>query len=253
MTEKTFETERILYRDDACIVVNKLPGEALETRSDKKGTNYVFLPDLLCENLGLNKVYVSHRLDVPVSGAVLLATDSKSLAFFNRVFAGGKGEGRPQKLYWAIVEKNRALENLLGVQTSAELCHWLSVDGRHNKSYAHSEPGPNRFESRLRWRFMGMGERYAFIEIDLLTGRHHQIRAQLAALGLAIKGDLKYGARRSEREGGIRLHSHFLSFPQPTDGEQLLRVLAEPPRMDNLWFACSEAAKSSQIEALGQK
>lgn len=237
-----FDTGRILHQDASCVVLNKLPGEALEADTDNEksaSSSFVLLPQVVAQALSIEKLYVVHRLDVPVSGCVLLAKDSETLAYLNTAFA----RGRVRKLYWAVVEKNDSLASLLSSSHSGEMLHWISVDARFNKSHAHREPGHGRYESRLQWRLAGEGDNYAFLEIDLLTGRHHQIRAQLSCEGLHIKGDLKYGARRSEREGGIRLHSRLLSFPHPDNEGATLSILADPPRMDPLWEACKKACE----------
>ena len=241
-----FDAGRVLYEDASCVVINKLPGEALEADSGGEqgegAKTLVSLPQVVATHLGMEKVHVVHRLDVPVSGCVVLAKDSDTLAFLNTSFARGK----VRKLYWAVVESSTAVDDLVASVSqsggaSGELVHSISVDARYNKSHAHRENGPGRYEARLRWRLAGRGDNYAFLEIDLLTGRHHQIRAQLAAEGIHIKGDLKYGARRSEREGGIRLHSRMLSFPNPADEAVSITVLADPPRPDPLWNACMAA------------
>jgi 23S rRNA pseudouridine1911/1915/1917 synthase len=121
---------------------------------------------------------------------------------------------------------------------AGELVHWIYRDKRRNKSIAFDTNGPGRKRAILRYRIAGQGERYLFLEIELVTGRSHQIRAQLAALGLHIKGDLKYGARRSEKSGGIRLHSYSLAFQNPLPGGgggEIIRVTAPPPLRDRLW------------------
>jgi 23S rRNA pseudouridine1911/1915/1917 synthase len=133
-----------------------------------------------------------------------------------------------------------ALKSLL--REGEDLIHWLAFDRRQNKSRAFTEPGPDRKKGILRCRLCGTGLRYLFLEINLITGRHHQIRAQLAALGMPVKGDLKYGARRSEKTGGIRLHARSLSFPNPTGTGDPLRVTAAPPLRDPLWEAFEETA-----------
>jgi 23S rRNA pseudouridine1911/1915/1917 synthase len=231
--------ERILYDDPYCVVINKEAGEAMEGA----GKGMRDLPALLREG-GFPQVRAVHRLDVPVSGCALFAKTSSALALLNRAFA----EGRAVKKYRAIVEdpaSGAADDPSAGGTASfppageGELVHWIESDSRTNKSRAFDRPGPGRKEARLRYKFIGRGERYLFLEIELLTGRHHQIRAQLAFLGLHIKGDLKYGSRRSEKGGGIRLHAASLAFPHPA-GQRMVSVSAIPP-MDALWeaFYCS--------------
>jgi 23S rRNA pseudouridine1911/1915/1917 synthase len=238
-----FPPERILYDDPYCIVVNKEAGEAMEGA----GRGMVDLPALLSRE-GFPHVRAVHRLDVPVSGCALFAKTSEALARLNNTFSGGKAV----KKYWAIVEDPAlgaadAHTMLRGsfsfpLAEEGELLHWIETDTRANKSRAFDSPGPGRKQALLRYRLMGRGDRYYFLEIELVSGRHHQIRAQLAFLGLHIKGDLKYGSRRSEKGGGIRLHAASLAFPHPARAERMVSVSAAP-RMDALW----EALKGSTV------
>lgn len=224
-----FQQERILYKDERCLVVNKAPGEAAEGAS---GTQ-IDLPAVLAAAFNLEKVYTVHRIDVPVTGCCLFAFDTESLAFLNKAFAKGK----TIKTYWAVTERNTSLAD---DAQSRELRHWLQVFPGKNKSVAFKEAAEKRYEARLRYRLVGRGENYDFLEIDLLTGRHHQIRAQLAAEGIHIKGDLKYGARRSEAQGGIRLHARALSFPDPANPSRMIQVRAPILQPDALWAAFPE-------------
>jgi len=135
-----------------------------------------------------------------------------------------------EKIYWAVIEKpSRPLPE------SGEFSHWIETDTVHNKSYAHKTSDTSRKKAVMRYRVTGEGQHYLFLEIHLLSGRHHQIRAQFAAEDLHIKGDLKYGAKRSEKGGGIRLHARSLSFPDPLNRSEIIRVIAPPPVIDNLW------------------
>jgi len=248
---------RILYCDASCVVVNKIAGEAVEGA----GKGMTDLPRLLAAELtvpdypppmpagdALPLPTAVHRIDVPVSGCVAFARTGAALRFLNSTFSGGGATegGDVKKYYWAIVESS---PNALFSEDTAEgveLIHWIQFDPRRNKSIAHTEPGPGRKKAILRCRPAGRGERYLFLEIELITGRHHQIRAQLERLGLHIKGDLKYGARRSEPAGGIRLHARLLSFPNPggnpDDNDNRITVQAEPPLRDNLWQAFAETS-----------
>jgi len=248
--------ERILYCDTNCIVVNKVAGEAVEGAS--KGM--IDLPKLLADQMpGLNVPPVLtedalalptavHRLDVPVSGCAVFARTGTALRFLNNAFHGNMVEKR----YWAIVEQPKdsgVCQWIEGLSPKfVEIIHWIQFDARKNKSFAHNEQGRGRKKAILRCRLTGRGRDYLFLEIDLVTGRHHQIRAQFEKLGLHIKGDLKYGARRSERDGGIRLHARLLSFPCVADGNnsppgiRQITVQADPPIMDNLWQAFQLAA-----------
>jgi 23S rRNA pseudouridine1911/1915/1917 synthase len=222
---------RILYQSTACAVVNKLKGEAVEGASE----NMVNLPKALSSLLPSNTEFVEavHRLDVPVTGCVLFALTKNALVFLNEAFAG-KNETAVEKIYWAITEKpSRPINE--SVFSGTELVHWIETNTQKNKSFAYGEDVSGRKKASLRLRKTGEGENYLFFEIELLSGRHHQIRAQLAKEGLYIKGDLKYGAKRSEKGGGIRLHARSISFPDPLNKEKIIRVTADPPELDNLW------------------
>ena len=220
---------RILYQSAACVVVNKLKGEAVEGA----GHGMINLPAELASVLGENIELIEavHRLDVPVTGCALFALTNQALSFLNAVFAGDNPITSPiEKIYWAIIEKpSRPLPE------SGELVHWIETNSGKNKSFAYSEEARGRKKASLRYRITGEGKNYLFITVELLSGRHHQIRAQFAAEGLHIKGDLKYGAKRSEKTGSIRLHARSLSFPDPLNKSEKLTVTADPPEIDNLW------------------
>jgi 23S rRNA pseudouridine1911/1915/1917 synthase len=251
-------SSRILYLDDNCIVINKLCGEALEGAGKGMGD----LPRMAGQFLSLNEKGAQagglsarlpipvavHRLDVPVTGCALLARTQSALAFLNAAFAENAtaqaGIAQPggiqavEKHYWAIVEKPQK-----DIPPAARLVHWILFDSKKNKSYAFDEPGPGRKKAVLEYRLAGAGENYLFLDIELITGRHHQIRCQFEKNGLHIKGDLKYGARRSEKHGGIRLHARSLAFPNPQPAiSSRLSVVADPPCQDALWQAFKEAA-----------
>ena len=208
--------DRLLFENDACLVINKLAGESSEQLT-----------------AGAEKLFPAHRLDVPVTGCLLLARNPVAAAFLGKAFAEGR---QVKKLYWAIVEKSKAAESLA---LRGELVHRLGFSGKTNKTFAvtaNIDSEEKRLKkAALRYRVTGQGDHYLFLEVELVTGRHHQIRAQLAAVGLHIKGDLKYGARRSEKGGGIRLHARSLSFPNPLNPAETIRAQAPPPRMDSLW------------------
>jgi 23S rRNA pseudouridine1911/1915/1917 synthase len=258
---------RILYQNAACVVVNKLKGEAVEggrsmrpigvdekilnVPAQKKPTamnksrlalasrlrrgkeGMVNLPAELAAALPENTELVEavHRLDVPVTGCALFALTKPALSFLSVAFSGDDSFPSPiEKIYWAIIEKPS-----LPLPESGELVHWIETNSAMNKSFAHNEKASGRKKARFRYRVTGEGKNYLFLEIELLSGRHHQIRAQFAAMGIHIKGDLKYGAKRSEKSGGIRLHARSLSFPNPLKRSEIIRVTAAPPEMDNLW------------------
>ena len=228
---------RILYQNSDCLVVNKLKGESAQGGKD----GIVNLPKELKLFLNTDFVQAVHRIDVPVTGCVLFALTNKALVFLNNAFSG-EGAVPIGKKYWAIAEKPSLLlsdntEQLSEreLPTRGELVHWIEINAGKNKSFAYNEDSPGRKKAALRYNITGEGKNYLFMEIELLSGRHHQIRAQLAAAGLHIKGDIKYGAKRSEKDGGIRLHARFLSFPNPLKKTERIGVTADPPVLDNLW------------------
>ena len=151
-----------------------------------------------------------------------------------------------KKNYWAIVEQPHNEVLFADDATHIELVHWIQFDSRRNKSIAFDQHQQGLKKAILRYRPVGKGQNYLFLEIELITGRHHQIRAQFEKIGLHIKGDLKYGARRSEPNGGIRLHARSLSFPHPSTQDKRITVQADPPILDNLWQAFLGAANSSE-------
>jgi len=220
---------RVLYQSSACVVINKLIGEAVEGASG----GMIDLPKELAVVFGASAEVIEavHRLDVPVTGCALFALTKNALTFLNAAFAGEAALPSPvEKTYWAVIEKPSRPP-----RESGELIHWIETNSGKNKSIAHRKDGPNRKKAVLRYRITGEGQNYLFAEIQLLSGRHHQIRAQFAAEGLHIKGDLKYGAKRSEKGGGIRLHARSLLFPDPLKKGEIIRVTADPPVIDNLW------------------
>jgi len=228
---------RILYQSAACVVVNKLIGEAVEGAMGGMTDLQEEIKNMKLEikNKELENseeiIEAVHRLDVPVTGCALFALTKDALSFLNAAFAGDNALLSPvEKTYWAVIEKpSRPLPE------SGEFVHWIETVSGKNKSYAHKKDGQGRKKAVLRYRVTGEGRNYLFVEVQLLSGRHHQIRTQFAAEGLHIKGDLKYGAKRSEKGGGIRLHARSLSFPDPLNRGEIIRVTAEPPVMDNLW------------------
>ena len=251
MTADTLAEGRIIFQNEACMVINKLPGETSAFPQTENPAEGGAFPAAV------------HRLDTPVSGCLLLARTPEAAAFLCAAFARHNGD--VEKHYWAIVEKPASPVRL---PAGGELVHWLYEDKKANKSFAvpvFTETGTESLPPRhghvkpvkavLRCRVKGQGQHYLFVEIDLVTGRHHQIRAQLAALGLHIKGDLKYGARRSEKGGGIRLHAYSLAFPNPLNPGEKIKVNAPPPltqphHPDALWEAFAEAAAKDDALAI---
>jgi pseudouridylate synthase len=166
---------------------------------------------------------VVHRIDRPVSGAVIFAKTSKALARLNEMIR----RGEIKKTYWALTESRPDPEE-------GELCHYILRNEKTNRSRALDAPRGDAKLAKLRYRTLGASTRYTLVEVDLLTGRHHQIRAQLSKIGCPIKGDLKYGARRSNPDGGISLHSYRVDFIHPVRRERIV-VTAPVPKEDNLW------------------
>lgn len=218
-------SDRILYEDNHLIVINKRVGELVQGDSTGDKT----LADDVKEYLKVtyNKpgnVYlgIPHRLDRPTSGIVIYAKTEKALIRLNEMF---KGSG-VKKTYWAIVDK-------LPEKSEARLLHYIVRNTENNKSIAYPIEKRGSKIAKLDYRLLASGDKYHLLEIDLHTGRHHQIRAQLAAIGLHIKGDLKYGAARSNPDGGICLHARKVVFIHPVKKEEIT-IIAPPPK-DSLW------------------
>lgn len=221
-----FKPEDILYEDNHLIAVNKHTGDLVQ--SDPDGTTsledevkaYIKRRD---NKPGAVFLGVIHRIDRPVSGVVLFAKTSKALTRMNEAVRLRKIDKR----YWAITEERPEDE-------SGELHHWIARDGKTNKSHVYQKPKGDAQEALLNYALIGASTNYTLLEIQLITGRHHQIRAQLARIGCPIKGDLKYGAARSNKGGGISLHSRSVRFEHPTLKEEIF-IEAPVPREDNLW------------------
>ena len=218
-------SSRILYEDNHLIIVNKLPSEIIQ--GDKTGDTP--LSETVKEYIkskyqkpGNVFTGVIHRIDRPVSGAVVFARTGKALTRMNELVKNRE----LKKIYWAIVQK-RPLE------TKAELKHYLVRNRKKNKSFAYNKPVSESKEGILSYKLIGESDKYFLLKIDLKTGRHHQIRAQLAAIGCPIKGDLKYGSPRSNKDASISLHARSVEFTHPVKKE-VVRVIAPPPK-DALW------------------
>ncbi len=221
-----FSADRIIYEDNHLLVVNKLCGEL--TQPDPQGNSalenevkeFIKIRD---QKPGEVFLGVVHRIDRPVSGLVLFAKTSKALARMNEQIR----LRQPQKRYWALVEQPP-------IEQETELVHHITRDTKQNKSRASLAPKPNSKEAKLRYKTLGASKNYTLLEIELITGRHHQIRAQLSAIGSPIKGDLKYGAKRSNPDAGISLHSRSMQFTHPVTKEPTTIVAPTPPQ-DSLW------------------
>ena len=220
-------SDRILYEDNHVIVVNKLPSEL--TQGDKTGD--AILPDLIKSYLkekyqkpGNVFLGVVHRLDRPTSGALVFARTSKAHERLNAQFR----DKETNKVYWAIVGQKPT-------KASGSLVHYLKKNEAQNKSYVVAETAPGAKKATLHYQQIATSERYFLLEIQLETGRHHQIRCQLANMGCIIKGDLKYGDKRSNPDGSICLHARTLSFEHPTTKERI-EVTAPLPKL-GIWGA----------------
>ena len=221
----------VIYEDNHIIAVNKTCNEIVQ--GDKTGDTP--LSDMLKSWLkekyskqGNVFVGVTHRLDRPVTGVVIFAKTSKALSRLNEMLRLGE----VKKTYWAIV-KNRPEKE------EGELVHWLVRNEKQNKSYAYDKEKPNSKQAILHYKLIATSDNYNLLEIDLKTGRHHQIRCQLAKMGCPIKGDLKYGAERSNKDGGICLHSHSAAFVHPVS-KLPIEIVAPVPN-DNLWHALTHS------------
>ena len=168
---------------------------------------------------------VVHRLDRPTSGIVVFAKTSKALSRLNKMFS----ERETQKIYWCIVKETP-------LEKEGTLTHYLKRNPKQNKSYAHNKQVPNSKKAILQYKLLKNLNNYSLLEIVLETGRHHQIRAQLSSIGCPIKGDLKYGAQRSNLDGSIFLHARKLKLLHPVLKEEM--VLEAPVPNDPLWNAC---------------
>lgn len=215
----------VIYEDNHIIAVNKTVSEI--TQADKTGDTPLSetLKQWLKEKYnkpGNVFIGVTHRLDRPVSGLVLFAKTSKALSRMNEMFRNGQ----VKKTYWAIV-KNKP------PQMEDELIHYIVRNEKQNKSYAYEVEKPNSKKAILSYRILGRSKNYYLLEIDLKTGRHHQIRCQLSKIGCPIRGDLKYGFDRSNKDGGISLHSREAHFIHPVS-KQELKITAPVPS-DPLW------------------
>lgn len=226
----------IVYEDNHLIVVNKRAGEIVQ--GDKSGD------EPLVERVRqyIKEAYAKpgnvfcglvHRLDRPVAGLVVFAKTSKALSRMCEMFRNGE----VHKTYWAITRN-------IPPQPEGKLQHWITTVERTNKSTAHSTPRPYSKEARLSYRLLGNSERYNLIEVALETGRKHQIRVQLAAIGCPVKGDLKYGDKRSNPDGSISLMARHIEFIHPVS-KQPISITAPVPANDPLWAAMENIQPTS--------
>ena len=220
--------KNILFEDNHLIIINKKPGEL--TQGDK--TNDKTLGDKVKDYIKkkYNKpgnVYlgITHRLDRPTSGIIIFTKTSKSLTRLNKMFK----ENNIKKTYWAVVNKIDEAKEI-------KLENFLLKNKKQNKSYVKDEKNKNAKKSVLYYRQIHTLKNYSLLEIKLETGRHHQIRTQLSNKGMAIKGDLKYGFPRSNKDGSIHLHSRKIEFLHPVT-KKIIKITANPPK-NIIWDLC---------------
>ena len=222
----------VIYEDNHIIVVNKAPGEIVQ--GDKTGDTP--LSDTVKQWIkethakpGNVFLGVVHRLDRPVGGLVVFAKTSKALSRLNELFRNGD----VHKTYWAITRN-------LPPKESDLLTHYITTVERNNKSYASVTPKNGAKESKLRYRLLSKGERFNLVEVELLTGRKHQIRVQMSSIGCPIRGDLKYGDKRSNPDGSISLIAHRIKFIHPVSGKEI--DLTAPVPAERLWLELEKEA-----------
>ena len=224
---------QVVYEDNHIIIVSKQSGEIVQ--GDKTGdtplseTVKAYIKEKYQKPAAVF-LGVVHRLDRPVSGLVVFARTSKALTRLNNMFR----DGEVHKTYWALVGKMEDVRCQMSDDGEWHtVTHWLTRNEKQNKSYAYDHEVPGAKKAVLRYRVIGHSERYTLVEVQLLTGRHHQIRCQLAAIGCPIKGDLKYGARRSNPDGSISLLARRIEFVHPVSKEPI--AVEAPVPDDNLW------------------
>lgn len=219
---------QVLYEDNHLLIVNKRPGDIVQ--GDKTGDTPLseVVKAYIAEKYNKpGNVYlgVVHRLDRPTSGIVVFARTSKALPRLNKLFANKEAK----KTYWAVVKQQPPKQR-------DQLVHWLKRNPKQNKSYAHIKEVTDSKKAILEYQILKKLDNYYLLEVDLHTGRHHQIRSQLSFVGSIIKGDLKYGADRSNKDGSIHLHARKLVFTHPVKKEELT-IIAPPPK-DPIWNDC---------------
>ena len=215
----------VLYEDNHIIAVNKKVSDIVQ--GDKTGDRPLFeyVKDYIKKKYNKpGEVFlgVVHRLDRPVSGVILFARTSKALSRLNEMFR----EKKVQKTYWAVVKPSIN-------PPQGHVVNYLKKNSKQNKSYAYDTPGPERKEAELMYKKVGDGDHYSFVEVMPKSGRHHQIRVTLSWLGSPIKGDVKYGARRTNDNASVHLHARRIDFMHPVKKEAV--TIIAPPQEDPLW------------------
>ena len=224
--------QQIVFEDNHLLIINKKAGQLVQ--GDKTGDaslldlikDFIKKRDQKPGNVFLGLV---HRIDRPTSGLVIYAKTSKALTRLTQMVKNRE----IKKTYWAVVQKTM-------IPQSQRLVHYLQKNEKTNKATVFIKPTDNAKESILNYQIIKVLDNFQLLEIDLETGRHHQIRAQLSKIGAAIKGDLKYGAARSNPDGGIHLHARKLEFTHPVTKENL-EITAPVPQNDAVWKACENS------------
>ncbi len=218
--------QQIIYEDNHLLVINKQPKQLVQ--GDKTGDSPLL--EELKKYIGITQnkpgnvfLGLTHRLDRPCSGVVVYAKTSKALERMNAIFRKGKAT----KKYLAVTES-------IPAEKASTLRHFLKKNEKQNKSYIVDEGTKEAKEAILNYLFLAKSDRYSLLEIELITGRHHQIRVQLSSIGCPIKGDLKYGAARSNKDGSIHLHAASIAFEHPVK-RNIMKFSAFPPAGDALW------------------
>ncbi|MFN3020841.1 RluA family pseudouridine synthase [Chryseobacterium sp. TY3] len=229
MADQKFSSEQIVFEDNHIIVINKKAGQLVQ--GDKTGDesllelikDFIKIRDAKPGNVFLGLV---HRIDRPTSGLVIYAKTSKALSRLTQMVKNRE----IKKTYWALVAKEM-------IPSSQKLVHYLKKNEKNNKAIVFPKATEGAKEAILTYHMIKILDNYQLLEIDLETGRHHQIRAQLSKIGVPIKGDLKYGAPRSNPDGGISLHARKLEFVHPVTKENI-EIVAPVPENDKVWAAC---------------
>lgn len=226
----------VVYEDNHIIIVNKNASEIVQ--GDKTGDTPLseqvkaYIKELYAKS-GNVFLGVVHRLDRPVSGLVVFAKTGKALSRLNDMFRNGD----VRKTYWAVTKDYPK-------EQEADLVHYLVRNEKQNKSYAYDKEVPGAKKSVLHYKVIARSDNYNLLEVNLMTGRHHQIRCQLAKIGCPVKGDLKYGAKRSNPDGSISLHARSISFIHPVSKKHI-EVIAPVPKDNNLWQSFEALVNSS--------
>ncbi|WP_313214598.1 RNA pseudouridine synthase [Soonwooa sp.] len=229
MADQKFSSEQIVFEDNHIIVINKKAGQLVQ--GDKTGDesllelikDFIKIRDAKPGNVFLGLV---HRIDRPTSGLVIYAKTSKALSRLTQMVKNRE----IKKTYWALVAKEM-------IPSSQKLVHYLKKNEKNNKAIVFPKATEGAKEAILTYHMIKILDNYQLLEIDLETGRHHQIRAQLSKIGVPIKGDLKYGAPRSNPDSGISLHARKLEFVHPVTKENI-EIVAPVPENDKVWAAC---------------